>query len=163
MSAYLGRRCARSPAHRSAANVCWWVLSGQFLRRQGRGWSAAPARPVPVWRIMGGNGPAAGWGRVYIRNCTDLADRGARVGSCVIFKTSFWESGNKGAWNGIAVSARKWGNAGLSQNYPALAPPPRLGPLSPSPLGCETRGFVTFPGNFRFCVGFPVSKQIRRF
>lgn len=85
-----GRCCARLPA-RSAATVCWWVLSGQFLRRQGRGRSAAPARRVPVWRIMGGYGPAAGCGRVYIRNCTDLADRGARMGSCVIFKTSFRE------------------------------------------------------------------------
>lgn len=141
----------------SAGGYCLDSCCGE----RGESRAPPPRRAVPVCGIMGGSGPAAGRGRVYIRNCTGVAGRGARSGACVIFKTSFWESGNKCACGGIAVAARKWGNAGLRQNSRALprpprAPPPRPGSPSPSPPGCETRGFVTFPGNFRFCVGFPV-------
>lgn len=54
----------------------------------GRAAPASAAR-VPVCIIMGGNGPAAGRSPGYIRNYTYISDRGARFGSCVIFKTTF--------------------------------------------------------------------------
>lgn len=69
-----------------------------------------PGRAVPVCIIMGGDGLRGPRPRLYKELHARCGPR-ARVGSCVIFKTSFQQGGNHCDCNGIAVASRKRGNA----------------------------------------------------
>lgn len=115
-------------------------LSGRRLRP-----GDAPAR-VPV---------RAAAARLYKELLVPFAPglRGAPAGRR---PPCFWGGGDKRALDGTEVASREGGNPVEVATLARPRAPPPPGCPAPSPPGCRAPGFVTFPGNFRFCVGFPV-------